>query len=257
MPVGTGPVVSPVLGADKAGARPMRWCHAAPMRSYAETAARNNADWCDLICRSHDIATAFDDGRWAALRRSPPMYPDAVTLLEDLGADEVLRGIDTSAGCSVKDSFASLDLSPDGFRVLFDAEWIRRPPTGPRESSSLTWTSVATAEALRAWAAAHGGGGEIFRPVLLEDPTVLVLTAHDGDVLLGGAVGNRSAHAVGISNLFTTRDDDDRIWAGAVDAISARFPGLPLVGYEAGADLAAAHRAGFVSTGPLRVWCKD
>ena len=226
------------------------------MPSYAETAARNNADWCNVVCRSHDIATAFDDGRWVALRRSPPMYPDAVTLVGDLRADEALRGVDTSAGCSVKDSFASLDLSPDGFRVLFDAEWIRRPPTGPRDHSGLTWTPVRSAEALRAWAASHGGG-EIFRPALLEDPTVLVLTAHDGDVLLGGAVGNRSADAVGISNVFITAGDDDRIWAGAIHAISARFPGLPLVGYEAGADLVAARRAGFVSTGPLRVWFKD
>lgn len=226
------------------------------MRPYAETAARNNADWCDLVCRSHDIATAFDDGRWAALRRSPPMYPDAVTLVEHLRTDEVLRGIDTSAGCSVKDSFASLDLTPDGFRILFDAEWIHRSPTGPRDSSGLTWTPVRTADALRTWAAAHGGG-EIFRPVLLEDPTVLVLTAHDGDVLVGGAVGNRSADAVGISNVFATTGEDDRVWAGAVDAISARFPGLPLAGYEAGADLATARRAGFVSTGALRVWCRD
>jgi hypothetical protein len=226
------------------------------MRPYTQTAARNNADWCDLVCRSHDIATAFDDGRWVALRRSPPMYPDAVTLAERLEAVEVLRGIDTSAGCSVKDSFASLDLSPEGFRVLFDAEWIRRPSGGPHGNSGLTWASVGTADALRTWAGAHGGG-EIFRPVLLDDPAVLVLTACDGDVLLGGAVGNRSADAVGISNVFTTTGEADRIWAGAVETISARFPGLPLVGYEAGADLAAAHRAGFVSTGPLRVWCKD
>lgn len=226
------------------------------MRSYAETAARNNADWCDLVCRSHHIATAFDDGRWVALRRSPPMYPDAVTLVEHLPAAGVLAGVDTSAGCSVKDSFAALDLSVDGFRVLFDAEWIRRPPTDQRGSSGLTWTQVRTADALRTWAVAHGGA-ETFRPVLLENPAVLVLTARDGDALLGGAIGNRSADAVGISNLFTTTGADDRIWAGAVDAISARFPGLPLVGYEAGADLAAAHRAGFVSTGPLRVWWKD
>jgi hypothetical protein len=32
------------------------------------------------------------------------------------------------------------------------------------------------------------------------------------------------------------------------------FPGLPLVGYECGYELAAAHRAGFETVGPLRVW---
>jgi hypothetical protein len=35
-------------------------------------------------------------------------------------------------GCSIKDSFASLDLTARGFRVLFDAQWIvRRGPAIP------------------------------------------------------------------------------------------------------------------------------
>jgi len=32
------------------------------------------------------------------------------------------------------------------------------------------------------------------------------------------------------------------------------FPGLPLVGYESGVELAAAHHAGFKTVGSLRVW---
>ena len=32
------------------------------------------------------------------------------------------------------------------------------------------------------------------------------------------------------------------------------FPGLPLVGYEHGNDLAAAKLAGFETVDPLRVW---
>jgi len=32
------------------------------------------------------------------------------------------------------------------------------------------------------------------------------------------------------------------------------FPGLPLVGYEHGVELAAAHHAGFKTVGSLRVW---
>ena len=54
----------------------------------------------------------------------------------------------------------------------------------------------------------------------------------------------------GVSNLFGD-------WRAAVDSIAGRYPGLPLVGYESGDDLAAARRAGFTSTGPLRVWLKD
>ena len=32
------------------------------------------------------------------------------------------------------------------------------------------------------------------------------------------------------------------------------FSGLPLIGYEHGDGLAAAHRAGFETVDPLRVW---
>src|SRR3954462_805415 len=94
-------------------------------------AARNNAEWCDLVCRTHGIETAFSDRAWVALRRSPRSYPDAVTLSPLPSVGDVLSRIDTSAGCSVKDSFATLDLAEDGFRVLFEAEWIHRPAAAP------------------------------------------------------------------------------------------------------------------------------
>ena len=33
-------------------------------------------------------------------------------------------------------------------------------------------------------------------------------------------------------------------------------PGLPIVGYERGEDLAAARQAGFTVLGPLRIWAR-
>jgi hypothetical protein len=199
-------------------------------------AARNNADWCDLYCRASGVGTAFEPDRWVALRRSPPMYPDVVTLTRGLSADQVLAGVDASAGCSVKDSFADLDLPP--FRVLFEAEWIHLA-TPPSTATGLTWRSERTTAGL---------------PV---DPSVVVLAAYDGDVLAGGVIGNRSEHVVGLSNLFTVDGaDPDRVWPGAAAAVATCFPGVPLVGYEHGDDLAAAHRAGFRSVGALRVWMR-
>ena len=35
--------------------------------------------------------------------------------------------LDRSAGCTIKDSFAALDLTAHGFRVLFEAQWITAP----------------------------------------------------------------------------------------------------------------------------------
>jgi hypothetical protein len=228
----------------------------AGVESRAAAATANNAEWCDLVCRSHGVPTSFGERAWVALRRSPPANPDAITLVPDADIDDVLAPVDRSAGCSVKDSFASIDLSPAGFHILFEAEWIYRDPARPGGDPGLSWSVVRTPEELRAWAAAHGGG-DVFTPALVEDSTVAFLVAREGDAIVGGVIGNRSAAVVGVSNLFATTADEDRVWAGAVSALSARFPGLPMVGYEHGPSLAAARRAGFATTGPLRVWMKD
>jgi len=223
------------------------------MDPRADLAARNNAEWCDLVCRAHGIETVFDEDGWFAGRRTPRFYPDAVTLREGLAAGDLLPRIDSSPGCSIKDSFASVDLSGDGFGLLFEAEWIHREPTPQRIGSGLRWAAMQTAEGLAVWTAARGDGHH-FDPSLLDNAAVAFLLALDGDVPVAGAIANRSAGAVGLSNLFSVGADPDEVWVGASDAIAVRFPGLPLVGYERGASLSAARRAGFVTVGPLRVW---
>lgn len=188
-----------------------------------------------------------------AVTRSPTLYPDAVTLDPAVDPAELLRRIDQSQGCSIKDSFASLRLAEAGFHVLFQAEWIYRDPP---EAAGIPagWTVVSSSDELSDWGAAHGGGA-VLRPELIADPDVVIVGARGEDGLVAGAIGNRSHGVVGVSNLFSAVGRD-RAWAGAVAAIAGKFPGYPLVGYESGVDLAAAHRAGFVSLGPLRVWLR-
>jgi hypothetical protein len=209
-------------------------------------AVRNNAEWCDLVCRAHGIATRFEPDAWIAESRTPMFYPDAVTLVPT--PEDLLDRIDATEGCSVKDSFATLDLSPEGFEVLFEAEWIHRPPT--TNVNSPEWIVITTEEQLRQWGKAHGGG-DVFRPELLQDPDVAFL-ARGEDEIVAGVIANRSGSVVGLSNAFGLDD-----WEPAVRAVCARFPGLPIVGYEHGIDLAAARAAGFVSVGPLRVWLRQ
>jgi hypothetical protein len=218
-------------------------------------AALNNAAWCDAVCRAHGIDTRTGDDVWVALRRSPPLYPDAVTLTDRVRPADVLPWVDGSPGCSIKDSFAALDLAAEGFRVLFEAEWIHRPPAPPATADDLVWAVVRTPQALRGWGAAHGGG-DVFHPALLDDPAVAILGGWQEDTLVGGVIANRIGAAVGISNLFTTIDPDD-FWASVVAVVTTQFPGLPMVGYEDGSSLAAAQRAGFTSVGGLRVWLNE
>ncbi|MFI5913309.1 hypothetical protein [Dactylosporangium sp. NPDC051541] len=223
-------------------------------------AARNNAVWCAAVCRSHGIAGTFGDSAWCSARRPPPYFPDAVTLRPDAVPADFLPAIDTaSPASSIKDSFAALDLTADGYTELFSAQWIHRAaglPVPP--APALRVSPVVTESRLGDWQAAwHGGAGapDVFRPALLEDPAVVVLAVRDGEALAGGVVLTRGADVVGLSNLFATgRGDVAAVWSAAISAAAERYPGMPLVGYEHGADLEPAIAAGFVTLGALRVW---
>ncbi|WP_369431919.1 hypothetical protein [Glycomyces amatae] len=208
------------------------------------------------MCRAHGVESRFAAGAWAAVRRTPPLYPDAVTLDPGVAPDDLLARIDTGTpGASVKDGFADLDLRPAGFHVLFAAQWIHRPPGPPGTAPVLDWRAAEDADALRAWAVAWDGGqghAGLWRPELLEAPEVSVLSGHGADGrAAAGAVATRRDAVVGVSNVFGAD-----AWPGVLDTVHRRFPGLPVVGYEHGGGLAAAERHGFAPIGPLRVWLR-
>ncbi|MEU8434437.1 hypothetical protein AB0F18_16245 [Streptomyces sp. NPDC029216] len=220
-------------------------------------AARNNAEWCAAVSRSGHFRRAL----WCSPRRTPPLYPDAVTLVPGVSAAEVLAGVDTvGPGCSVKDSFASLDLAPAGFEVLFEAQWIHRPagaavPDGGR----LEWDEAEAPGELARWEAAWGGGEStgLFHAGLLREGVVILVGRDDRGRIAAGAVVSTGGGVVGVSNVFA-RDETDigSAWAAALGAAARHWPGLPVVGYEHGEDLDTAVRAGFSPIGPLRVWLR-
>nr|WP_189295887.1 hypothetical protein [Streptomyces cinerochromogenes] len=230
-------------------------------QSLIRAAARNNAEWCASMNRSHGLTGEFGEQAWAVPSRPPLYYPDAVTLVPGADAAALVDRIDTAAaGACVKDSFADLDLTGAGFEVLFDAQWIHRPAGAPPTSPGLAWDVVRDRDTLRAWALAWDdgdGNADLFRPELLDDPatSVFVGRSPDGRVA-AGAVASRSDDVVGISNVFAVEGGADRAWPGVLDAAHRLFPALPVVGYEHGADLEAAVRHGFEAVGPLRVWLR-
>src|SRR5215218_3871519 len=119
--------------------------------ALVRTAARNNAEWCDAICRTYGIAGRFGADSWSSPTRTPQYYPDAVTLLPGVAVSQILSGIDAGEGSSVKDSFADLDLAVAGFRPLFDAEWLHRAAGGSRAVSGRRWSTVTTEQQLGEW----------------------------------------------------------------------------------------------------------
>lgn len=232
-------------------------------------AASNNADWCDAVCRAQGRPGERSGALWLNRAEVPPFYPNVVTLSPEDPARqvEVIAGLNLPGRWGVKDSFARLDLAPHGFTELFTARWIRlgRPVPAPATDTGARWLRVRDAATLAAWEAAWSGqpanarpdpARAVFRPALLEDANVAVLAAYREDTVVAGAIAYRAAGVVGLSNTFLAAGApgmlSEELLARALDV----FPGLPLVGYEHGDELAAWCALGFEPLGPLRVWLK-
>jgi hypothetical protein len=219
---------------------------------HVQRAARDNAEWCDTMCRAHGLPGTFTDRAWTNPARTPPYYPDAVTLSPEATAADVLGRIDAGPGASVKDSFAALDLP--GFDVLFEARWIHHPAPAAIPTP-VAWEVVADATALTEWERAWGGCAPagLFRPALLAEATVLA--GRIGGDLVCGSVLTPRERVIGVSNVYAAACDPAFAWAGTIAMAATLHPGRPLVGYERDPSDAVAH--GFTTTGPLRVWLKS
>jgi hypothetical protein len=218
-------------------------------------AVLNNARWCDAVCRSHGYPGEFTGRLWISADHALPFYPNAITLAPDVTAAEAINGQDPSRPYSVKDSFARLDLEPDGLTPLFDATWMAVPT--PAGGDDPSWEAVTDPGELVRWEAAWADGDEViglFQPALLDDADCAVLACRRGSTQVGGTIAYTANGVTGISNVFKSGIASGPLWEGVVRAVAELRPGLPIVGYERGEDLAAARQAGFRTLGPLRVW---
>ena len=232
--------------------------------SLLRAAVRNNAFWCDAVCKAQGSPGEFTATLWFHRRGTPPFYPDAVTLTEADGeAAEAIATLINSErrDWAVKDSYASLDLTPLGFTMLFEAEWIgmRTPVLAP---SAFTWQRMESAADLARWEAewAKANGPttqKIFTEPLLHDPEIAFLLGFEHGQPIGGGILNHHAGVVGHSNLFAEGRHGEAIRRGLIAQAAELYPGEPLVGYEQGDDLDEALSVGFELLGPLRVWLKE
>ena len=245
--------------------------------SRVEQAARNNAIWCDTMCRAHGTAGEFHEDMWFNRNPVPRFYPNVVTLSNQRPAAAQLAHVQELVAAilpehwAIKDSFAELDLATLAFRLLFKANWIWRAPSAllPKaHDHGIHWVRLQDEAQLTQWESAWSGNPtdsnttdnsstqqpRLFLPALLADPNVAFIAAYQGSAIIAGAIANRTATVVGLSNLFAPAADSVSFWAGCVVTAQDSFPGLPLVGYESGADLALAEAVGFEKLQSLRVW---
>ncbi len=275
--------IAPIAAAERkrSGAR-RRVTRNAPRRygvrmkkNIMALAARNNALWCDAVCRAHDRPGEFHDTLWLTRLGAPRFYPDAVTLSGVESAPAQIETIAALVGSTrerewaVKDSFQALKLNSLGFEPLFDAEWVAMNPPLPdlrghpwgHPAAEYRSASVTSEAGLIAWEQAWAGEEvnaaavskpRVFMPRLLTDTGVRFVSIQGDGGIVGGGILNRGSEVVGLSNLFGCIDME-MVWRNLVAMAVEVFPGLPLVGYERGHELAVAHQVGFETVGFLRV----
>ena len=216
-------------------------------------AARNNAELCDAVSRSWGRRCRFEAEFWINPGESPPFYPNVVTLAPTRRLPPEIA--QAEGAFAVKDSFAQLDLAPLGFAPLFEANWIWRDSQQVAKSDGTTWRIIRDAGSLLRWEAAWRGDEpvlDLFRPALLDARDHAFIAIEVDAQIVAGCVASRSAAVVGLSNLF----GPDSLGAACVAAVQDCAPGLPVVGYDAGAALAHMKSLGFQELGALRVWLR-
>jgi hypothetical protein len=158
----------------------------------------------------------------------------------------VLGALGRAGGGGVADSFGDLALDEAGFTLLFESSWIFRgadPPHADARAALDRRSTVDTDVGLATWTARHDTGA-VLLPGLLEVPNVAVLEHRDeAGVVMMGAVVHRTEGVVSLSNLHATVGNAVD-WRRLTDAVTALHPGCPMVGYERGLELEAAHEAG-------------
>ncbi len=209
--------------------------------------------WYEDLCTLHGVGSMLADGLWSTLGAPPPLHSDAVVVEPAVTRDEVVARLDGRDHCGVKDSFATMDLSGDGMRLLFPATWIHRGPPR-RRGTPPGWATVTGADELAEWTGRHDTR-DVLLPPLLRRAHFRILARYADDRLVAGAVARLGSGAVDVSNVWAVPGHHVD-WAELADAVGGFFPGRPLVGYERGDALAAALDGGFAPVGELRVWVR-
>ena len=217
---------------------------------------RENAAWCDLVCRLHRFTPEGDGRLWWSARRTPDLFPDAVTLVPDVSVLDVLGRINDSVRhvgqgllCDARPHGPGVDCALR--RDVGHASTRARARTTGRvhvrrraARSSRSRPGVVPGAARRG-CCQPGCDACPESPCLAAkampgSPTVRSCTAQRSAALPSPASGTPSG-----------------AWADIADAVSHRHPEAWIVGYERGADLDAALAAGFTAIGPLRVWNRN
>lgn len=240
----------------------------AGMKDKLRKAIRNNCGLYEAVFSSRGIGFRSTGSVWYSTVETPPLYSNLITLSGGWKPDAVFRGVDHNyekegwEKWSIKDSFAALDLSGEGFTRLFDARWLhleaaRFKPAG--EGRRLRYEIVKDEGALSAWRAAWDSderlGRMIFDARLLDVPRVYFVAGYGEHGIESGCFINQTDDVLGVSNFFS-RGGEAAHWSDMIGFVFDAIRPADLVGYERHETADKLHALGFESVGNLTVWLK-
>ena len=223
--------------------------------SILHKAIRNNIVWCEFVANSHEVTNERLKNAWKATERMPPFYPNVITNGAATSSKEIsvlADGLPTK--CGWKDSFADIELSEQGFTILFDAYWYASSADCLRLKNTKNVERVTCAEKLNEWIAAWGdtpSNQPIFIPEMLRD-NVQFLYRQSAGTIDSGLILNFSKDVVGITNAFGDHHGIIECLGYAAHNTDNR----PLVGYGSRKELSELEVLGFSGLGKLRVWIR-
>lgn len=228
-------------------------------------AARNNAEWCDIVCRTHKIPGEFLENVWINQKEVPAFYPNAVIIkpLSHKTLNDIIQTLkkiplETYA---IKDSFNELPIDKMECKILFEADWITHFQ-GELTHSNTTgnWTIIKDAQELKNWEYTWNNNQppdkRIFLPSILSEKGVFFLAKYNSNQIVAGGIVNIAHDIVGLSNVFTQELLTNKVWYEISIFIKEKISTLPVVGYERDKALVLAHEAGYKTIGKLKVLLK-
>ena len=233
-------------------------------RPTVAAAARNNAEWCDLVCRASTGARACSAAdAWTTTRRAPQYYPDAVTLEPDADRRALLDRVDATRGLLGQGQLRRRSTSHRSDSVCSSKpQWIGRARGSgsgarPQRAGDRSGALASSTSGKQAWAGPAAATVSVPSGAPRRSERRRARRSPRRTRASRARCSNRGADVIGLSNLFADDGDLEAAWARAVAAATRPFPTSAIVGYESGDALAVARRHGFVSLGALRVWIKD
>jgi ribosomal protein S18 acetylase RimI-like enzyme len=232
-----------------------------PVELCARADAAWHASWLAALgCRSED-----DGEVWRALDAPPYIYFAAITLRRNVPVEAVasIRG-------SICDSWQSLDLEPDGFRVWRQDPWYYRQgaPVSeepPRELELVRVRTAAEVAELEEVSVRGFGGddarvepGSLHPASILEDSRMTLFIGRVGGVAIGASMGYRTDDAVGVFGVTTVASARRRGYAAALTrAALLTETGLPTILASSAEGERLYRRLGFERVGELSIWVRD